>query len=56
MTLPSGSPMKEKQGIGSELIREGLKACHQSGHDSVIVLGHPDYYLRFGFRPAGDWA
>jgi predicted N-acetyltransferase YhbS len=28
-----------KQGIGGELIREGLKACRQPGYDSVIVLG-----------------
>jgi putative acetyltransferase len=48
-------PEFQKQGIGGELIREGLKACKQSGYDSVIVFGHPEYYPKFGFRPAGTW-
>ena len=44
----------QKQGIGGELIREGLKVCLQLGYDSVIVLGHPEYY-RFGkFDPASN--
>jgi len=42
----------QKQGIGGELIREGLKVCLQLGYDSVIVLGHPEYYPKFGFEPA----
>lgn len=48
-------PRFQKQGIGSELIREGLKACKKMGYDSVIVLGHPDYYPKFGFEPAEKW-
>jgi len=45
-------PEFQKQGIGGELIREGLKVCLQLGYDSVIVLGHPEYYPKFGFEPA----
>ncbi len=41
-------PEFHKQGIGSELIRERLKACRRSGHDYVAVLGHPDYYQDSG--------
>lgn len=48
-------PGFQKQGIRSELIKEGLKACRQSGHNSVIVRGHPEYYPKFGFKQAGTW-
>ena len=46
-------PEFQKQGIGGELIREGLKSCLQPGYDFVIVLGHPEYYPKFGFEPTG---
>jgi predicted N-acetyltransferase YhbS len=42
-------PEYQRQGIGSRLIREGLRACAEEGHRIVVVLGHPDYYPRFGF-------
>jgi putative acetyltransferase len=42
-------PEYQKQGIGSELIRHGLEQCKRLGWEIVIVLGHPDYYPRFGF-------
>ena len=45
-------PEYQGQGIGSALVREGLEQCRQLGADAVVVLGHPDYYPRFGFRPA----
>ncbi|WP_440946085.1 GNAT family N-acetyltransferase [Methanosarcina sp. T3] len=48
-------PEFQKRGIGGELIKEGLKACLRLGYDSVIVLGHPEYYPKFGFEPAGKW-
>jgi predicted N-acetyltransferase YhbS len=41
------------EGIGGVLIREGLKQLTKSGVDLVFVLGHPRYYPRFGFQPAG---
>lgn len=45
-------PQYQRQGIGSQLVRAGLECAKQLGHTSVIVLGHPDYYPKFGFRPA----
>lgn len=45
-------PEFQKQGIGSELIRAGLQACQEAGIRIVVVLGEPDFYQRFGFRPA----
>jgi putative acetyltransferase len=40
-------------GIGAALIEEGLKECQRLGYRIVIVVGHPGYYPRFGFVPAG---
>lgn len=48
-------PDFQKKGIGEELIKEGLKSSRQFGYDSVIVLGHPEYYPKFGFKKAGSW-
>ena len=42
-------PGRQRQGIGSALVREGLAACRAAGHDLVVVVGHPDFYPRFGF-------
>jgi putative acetyltransferase len=45
-------PEFQNQGIGSELVRDGLKRCRALGHRIVVVVGHPNYYPRFGFSPA----
>ena len=45
-------PAFQGQGIGSALIRRGLKESKRLGHSIVIVLGHPTYYPRFGFSAA----
>lgn len=45
-------PEHQNQGIGSRLVREGLRECRRLGHDIVFVLGHPKYYPRFGFAPS----
>jgi putative acetyltransferase len=42
-------PEAQRQGVGSALIREGLRRCVGLGHCIVIVVGEPDYYSRFGF-------
>ncbi|MDM8536010.1 N-acetyltransferase [Desulfobacterales bacterium HSG17] len=46
-------PDFQKQGVGGKLIEHGLKLLTNSGVDLVFVLGHPDYYPRYGFKPAG---
>ena len=48
-------PEFQKQGIGSLLVRAGLEECRKSNFDCVIVLGHPEYYPRFGFVPASKY-
>ena len=51
----SVSPEFQNQGIGSKLVRAGLEACKQAGYEVVFVLGHINYYPRFGFRRAKDF-
>jgi putative acetyltransferase len=45
-------PSRQRQGVGSGLVLEGLKRCRQVNAAGVVVLGHPEYYPRFGFVPA----
>ena len=45
-------PAFQRRGIGSQLVRAGLEECRRLGYEAVVVLGHPDYYPRFGFVPA----
>lgn len=45
-------PDHQRQGVGSRLIRAGLEILHRRHCPFVIVLGHPEYYPRFGFSPA----
>ncbi|MFH0980482.1 MAG: N-acetyltransferase, partial [Planctomycetota bacterium] len=45
-------PKDQRKGVGSALVRAGLDACRRAGYALVFVLGHPDFYPRFGFVPA----
>lgn len=45
-------PDFQNQGIGMKLTEAGLKACSKKSIDAVFVLGHPNYYPRFGFETA----
>ncbi|MBW4681506.1 MAG: N-acetyltransferase [Microcoleus vaginatus WJT46-NPBG5] len=45
-------PEFQNQGIGSQLIQQGLKDCQRLGHKIIVVVGHRHYYTRFGFSPA----
>ena len=42
-------PEHQRKGIGSLLIRRGLELLRDRSERIVIVVGHPDYYPRFGF-------
>ena len=46
-------PSFQKQGIGGNLINKGLQMLSNAGVDLVFVLGHPEYYPKHGFTPAG---
>lgn len=43
-------PELQRQGIGSALIKEGLARLKALGAQGCCLVGHPDYYGRFGFR------
>lgn len=45
-------PDYQRQGIGSQLVESGLRILGKRNYPFVIVLGHADYYPRFGFVPA----
>ncbi|GHK56348.1 hypothetical protein KPZU09_60840 [Klebsiella pneumoniae] len=40
------------QGIGRQLVYEGLDSLNEFGYAAVVTLGDPDLYRRFGFEPA----
>lgn len=46
------APDRQRSGIGSALVNEGIDRCRKIGAGAVVVLGHPDYYPKFGFVPA----
>jgi putative acetyltransferase len=45
-------PGRQREGIGSQLVKRGLDILRERGCPFVVVLGHPEYYPRFGFEPA----
>jgi len=48
-------PSHQGRGIGTLLIEAALERLRAEGHPAVVVLGHPAYYPRFGFVPAGNF-
>ena len=48
-------PEYQRSGIGSKLMESGLEECKNAGWNAVVVLGHPDFYPRFGFVPSIDF-
>ena len=47
-------PGHQKRGIGSALVRHGLKALAKRAVPLVFLEGDPAYYSRFGFEPGCD--
>jgi putative acetyltransferase len=47
-------PEYQRQGIGSKLIEAGNRKLKDAGCPFIILVGHADYYPRFGFRPARE--
>lgn len=45
-------PEFQRQGIGVTLVEEGNRRLREAGVPFIVVVGHPEYYPRFGFVPA----
>ncbi|WP_338702459.1 N-acetyltransferase [Streptomyces sp. Q6] len=48
-------PQDQRTGAGSAVVRAVLEAARARGERIVLVLGHPEYYPRFGFVPASTY-
>lgn len=48
-------PEYQGKGVGGKLIEAGHRIAKTLGFDSVIVVGHPTYYPRFGYSSASKW-
>ncbi len=48
-------PEFQRHGIGSALIKQGLEVAKNEGFQSVVVIGHADYYPKFGFKKASTF-
>ena len=44
-------PAHQRRGAGTALVEAGLARCRRLNVNLVVVLGHPQYYPRFGFQP-----
>lgn len=47
-------PSQSHRGIGSELIKASVSLAEQKGYGAIVVVGHPEYYKRFGFQSAKE--
>jgi putative acetyltransferase len=43
-------PEYQRQGIGKALIQEGLSRLKDMNAQGCCLVGHPDYYRKFGFK------
>ena len=62
LTSDSNNDIKEKiswlcleRKIRMNIIHKSIRIAKDLGYKSIIVLGHEDYYTRFGFNPACKW-
>jgi predicted N-acetyltransferase YhbS len=51
----SVKPELHGKGLGAEIIRHSIDRARELGYGAVIIVGHPQYYPRFGFKPASDY-
>ena len=49
------SPSHQRKGIGSELVLSGFDECRKLTFGAMVVVGHTDYYPRFGFLPGANF-
>lgn len=49
------APEYQRQGIGARLVEAGNRKIKDAGYPFIIVVGHAEYYPRFGFKPASEY-
>lgn len=49
------APDRQKTGIGGALIQKAHETARKSGYSLILLVGHPTYYPRFGYRPASEF-
>lgn len=57
LTPMAALPSHQRLAIGTELVEAGLRMCREQGESVSVVLGHPEFYRRFGFSAelASHW-
>lgn len=48
-------PRYQRRGIGTKLVKDGVLRLQEKSCPFLVVIGHPEYYPRFGFRPASQY-
>ena len=48
-------PSQSHRGIGSELVTSAVEMAKAHNFDVIVVVGHPEFYQKFGFKPASNW-
>lgn len=48
-------PSQSHRGIGSELVHKAIEEAKKQGFKAIVVIGHPEFYQRFGFKQVSDW-
>ena len=48
-------PSQSHRGIGSELVNTAIEMAKGRGYKAIAVIGHPEFYQRFGFKLASSW-
>lgn len=49
------TPSHQRQGIGSRLVEAGVERLRSAGCPFIVVIGHAEFYPRFGFQPAASY-